>query len=305
MVLLKKITFINITAKVIFISAFAVGFITKNATSADEQNSNLPVAQNVIKNNTEQEKSNNLPVGNIQKKDDKSADFLPKTAKIDELRQETKVENQTQKNSNTIVKKQEENKQKPLEQNVKINAKDEKKNNKTDEEEKDKMFENFNLARSINFVLDKVRFENFHFIETDNDLILLRQALLAQEIEEHQKKVKNAKGKQISFNSIKLNSLLYFGPNNWKMKINGELIKPETKNNAHSSVVVVSVNKSSVAFMLKNSTATLIQKVKDIKEKKYPYYQNYHIITRGGQQYIMFKLFIGQMIDLDSLLFSG
>ena len=85
---------------------------------------------------------------------------------------------------------------------------------------------------------------------------------MAQEIEEHQKKVKNAKGKQVSFNSIKLNSLLYFGPNNWKMKINGELIKPETKNNAHSSVVVVSVNKSSVAFMLKNSTATLIFSIK-------------------------------------------
>ncbi len=110
---------------------------------------------------------------------------------------------------------------------------------------------------------------------------------------------------KISTQFVKLTSLVYFDDKHWDCKINNKTFNYKTQNEVHKNVSIVKVNKQSILFVLNNTTEDIINKIIDIKKKKKKYHTNFYIVSNGGKKVFMFRLFIGQTIDLQTLKISG
>jgi hypothetical protein len=106
-------------------------------------------------------------------------------------------------------------------------------------------------------------------------------------------------------NSMLLMSLVYFNDRHWKCSIDGKKVDNLTKNNAHKKASIVKVNKGSILFVLNvtdKDNVALVSKI--IAEKKQNYGQ-YQIIKSGTKKIVMFRLFIGQKIDFNTMEISS
>ena len=100
--------------------------------------------------------------------------------------------------------------------------------------------------------------------------------------------------------NLKLLSLYYYNDNDWGCKINNRFIKKSNQNDAHGNVSIVKVNKDSVLFVLNKTKEDDIVKIKKLKQSNYKYSSDYYIVKNGNMKSVMFRLHIGQSINLKS-----
>ena len=186
------------------------------------------------------------------------------------------------------------------------------------DEEMGKLLTIFNIERALNYNYNSIKYNNFEFLENANEFRIIRQAIKEQKNPELKKKKDEEEAKKKSlaeaikkgkikpeFNGMHLTSLLFFSPEEWTCRIDGQVIKSENRNKKGSRYSIVKVNKTSIVFVLKKTTKKMIKQVEDIISKNYPYYQNYFTTQENGQTHIGFKLFVGQKIDFDTMRITG
>ena len=100
--------------------------------------------------------------------------------------------------------------------------------------------------------------------------------------------------------NLKLSSLYYYDDNNWGCKINNRFVKKSNQNDAHNDVSIVKVNKDSILFVLNRTKEDDIEKIRKLKKSNYQYRSDYYIVKNGKTQSVMFRLHIGQSINLKS-----
>ena len=192
-------------------------------------------------------------------------------------------------------------------------------NKKIQDEDMGKLITLFNLEKALDYDYNKIRYINGGFLENASEFKVLKQTLKEQINPELKKKKDEDEAKKKSlaeaikkgqvaqpFNGIHLTSLLFFNDDEWSCIVDGKTIKSADKNKKGSRYSIVKVNKTSIVFVLKKTTQTMIKQVEELIEKKYPYYQNYFITEdEKGNQHIGFKLFVGQTIDFTTMRITG
>ena len=186
------------------------------------------------------------------------------------------------------------------------------------DEDMGKLLTIFNIDRSLNYNYNSITYSNSEFLENASEFKVIRQVLKEQRNPELKKKKEEEEAKKRSlaeavkkgkiekqFNGIHLTSLLFFSPQEWTCRIDGQTIKSEDRNKKGSRYSIVKVNKTSIVFVLKKTTKQMIKQVEELIDKKYQYYQNYFTTEENGQTHIGFKLFVGQKIDFDTMMISG
>ena len=186
------------------------------------------------------------------------------------------------------------------------------------DEEMGKLLTIFNIERALNYNYNSIKYNNFEFLENANEFKIIRQAVKEQKNPELKKKKDEEEAKKKSlaeaikkgkikpeFNGMHLTSLLFFSPEEWTCRIDGQVIKSENRNKRGSRYSIVKVNKTSIVFVLKKTTKKMIKQVEKIVEDRYPYYQNYFTTEENGQTHIGFKLFVGQKINFDTMRITG
>ena len=176
----------------------------------------------------------------------------------------------------------------------------------------------FNIERALNYNYNSIKYNNSEFLENASEFKIIKQLIKEQRNPEIKKKKEEEKAKKKSlaeairkgkieqpFNGIHLTSLLFFSPEEWTCRIDGQVIKSENRNKKGSRYSIVKVNKTSIVFVLKKTTKKMIKQVEKIVEDRYPYYQNYFTTEENGQTHIGFKLFVGQKIDFDTMRITG
>ena len=186
------------------------------------------------------------------------------------------------------------------------------------DEEMGKLITTFDLNKALDYNYDTIKYINGGFLENASEFRVLKQTLKEQINPELKKKKDEEEAKKKSlaeaikkgkvekpFNGIHLTSLLFVSGDEWVCRINSKVIKSENRNKKGSNFSIVKVNKTSIVFLLKKTTKTMIKQVETLIEKKYPYYQNYFITEENDQQHIGVKLFVGQTIDFDTMRIIG
>ena len=180
-------------------------------------------------------------------------------------------------------------------------------------EEIDKLFIPFNQDDKINSIDDIKYAEHPWLIENVAKLNILKKHYVIQnddelrkryEMEILSKEEERARLNRVE-NSMLLMSLVYFNDKYWKCSIDGKKVDNLTKNEAHKKASIVKVNKRSILFVLNvtdKDNVALVSKI--IAEKKQNYGQ-YQIIKSGTKKIVMFRLFIGQKIDFDTMEISS
>ena len=164
----------------------------------------------------------------------------------------------------------------------------------------------------INFQVDKALNVNFNDIQIDDGVELLHSddeyqvlynRFIKQNIRIDSKQKRTAEQEEdddgyIKETNLKLSSLYYYNDNDWGCKINNRFIKKKNQNEAHGNVSIVKVNKDNVLFVLNRTKKEDLEKVKKLKKSKYRYNNDYYIVKNGDIQSVMFRLHIGQSINL-------
>lgn len=178
----------------------------------------------------------------------------------------------------------------------------------------DDCFVKFDAEQYLNFNIDDIVYHNMYFLEDDNKFKVFYKTFMIQNDPITQQKEINKNTAEniirqnhvkLSDQFVKLTSLMYFDDKNWHCKINNKKFDYKMRNEIHKNVSIVKVNKQSILFVLNNTTEDIINKVIDIKKHKEQYYTNFYIVSNKKKKVLMFRLFIGQTIDLETLKISG
>ena len=198
--------------------------------------------------------------------------------------------------------------------------KDKKKNDIVEEVNVDKLFTIFEIKKALDFDYNKIKGENFSLLENAEELKTIKQVIKEQhdpvikmKREREEKIKKENEQKMQSYkdivkpveNTLYISSLFYLSDNAWRTRINRKKITNKEKDKTLiNNTSIVKVNKTSIIFLLQKPN-TLVDKVKKIKESKVSYSNNYYLVADGKDIYIAFKLFIGQKINLDTMVITG
>ncbi len=198
--------------------------------------------------------------------------------------------------------------------------KDKKKNDIVEEVNVDKLFTIFEIKKALDFDYNKIKGENFSLLENAEELKTIKQVIKEQhdpaikmKREREEKIKKENEQKMQSYkdivkpieNTLYISSLFYLSDNDWRTRINRKKITNKEKDKTLiNNTSIVKVNKTSIIFLLQKPN-TLVDKVKKIKESKVSYSNNYYLVADGKDIYIAFKLFIGQKINLDTMVITG
>ena len=173
------------------------------------------------------------------------------------------------------------------------------------------LFTDFDKKKAQNIDYNNTKYKNPGFIEDEDEIYNIKDTLrsydvLSDEEVEKLKKDKSEKKKDVAVaNWMKIYYLFYNGPDDWKCKINNNIITNETEQKLTDDTTILKVNKNSVIFLLNTISDAYLENIKLFKERKYAYADNYHIFTDvDGKQYVVFKLYAGQKIDLDTMQIS-
>ena len=173
------------------------------------------------------------------------------------------------------------------------------------------LFTEFDKQKAQNIDYNNAKYKNPGFIEDDDEIYNIKDTLkgydlLSDEEVEKLKKDKSEKKKDVAIaNWMKIYYLFYNGPNDWKCKINNNIITNDTEQKLTDNTTILKVNKNSIIFLLNTISNTYLENIKHFKDNKYAYADNYHIFTDvDGKQYVVFKLYAGQKIDLDTMTIS-
>ena len=163
----------------------------------------------------------------------------------------------------------------------------------------------FQLNEALNSDFHDIRIDDgIEFLHSDNEYQTLYDKFVKQNVKiDNTKKTRNMQDDEddedmIKETKLKLSSLYYYNDDNWGCKINNRFIKKSNQNEAHSGVSIVKVNKDSILFVLNKTKEKDIENVRKLKKAKYRYNNDYYIVKNGNVQYIMFRLHIGQSINL-------
>ena len=182
----------------------------------------------------------------------------------------------------------------------------------------DNLFVNFDVEDVLDFDYNKIKFDNFGFLENEEELSVIKHMLKEQQDPELKKireerdrlrqevklRIRNL-GAQVE-RSLKIYSLVFLDDKNWEVKINRETFN--SKNRANKTLFdtgIVKVNKKSVIFLIKKVDDMAVERVRLIKKKRLPYSDNYYLVKKGKKTYIGFKMFNGQKINLDTMIITG
>ena len=173
------------------------------------------------------------------------------------------------------------------------------------------LFTDFDKKKAQDIDYNNTKYRNPGFIEDEDEIYNIKDTLkgydvLSDEEIEKLKKDKTEKKNEVAVaNWMKIYYLFYNGPNDWKCKINNHIITNETEQKLTDNTTILKVNKNSIIFLLNTISDAYLENIKRFKEKRYAYAENYHIFTDiDGKQYIVFKLYAGQKIDLDTMQIS-
>ena len=173
------------------------------------------------------------------------------------------------------------------------------------------LFTDFDKKKAQNIDYNNTKYKNPGFIEDEDEIYNIKDTLrsydvLSDEEVEKLKKDKSEKKKDVAVaNWMKIYYLFYNGPDDWKCKINNNIITNETEQKLTDDTTILKVNKNSIIFLLNTISDAYLENIKLFKERKYAYADNYHIFTDvDGKQYVVFKLYAGQKIDLDTMQIS-
>ena len=291
---------------------------TKNAYYVNDNLNNNKVDK-MTKNDDKKPPISKLKIDNIEKKEQNN-DLLDEknNLKIEIIStRENKDKNKSEQDNNEaknydLAENKEENK-------TKQENKDIKKNNKN---VFDKLYTIFDFKKAMDFDYNKVKYFNYGFLENVEERKIIKQMVEKTYKEQEQiEKKKEIKKKISDFNKesnnkkkviirenniLQVYSLVYFNENDWKCKINNKVINNDNLYDIfNNKVSILNINKGSITFMLRRTDSKTIKIVKNIQENKSSYYYNYYIINEKGKDYVVFKLFIGQKIDLNTMKISG
>ena len=173
------------------------------------------------------------------------------------------------------------------------------------------LFTKFDKKKAQDIDYNNAKYRNPGFIEDEDEIYNINDTLRGydllsdEEIEKLKKDKSEKKNEAYVSNWMKIYYLLYNGPNDWKCKINNNIITNDTEQKLTDNTTILRVNKNSIIFLLNTISDAYLENIKHFKEKKYAYADNYHIFTDiDGKQYVVFKLYAGQKIDLDTMQIS-
>ena len=174
-----------------------------------------------------------------------------------------------------------------------------------------KLFTDIDKQKTQNFDYNNAKYRNPGFIEDEDEIYNIKDTLRGydllsdEEVEKLKKDKTEKKNEAAVANWMKVYYLFYNGPEDWKCKINDKVITNETEQKLTDNTTILRVNKNSIIFLLNTISDTYLENIKYFKEKKYAYSDNYHIFTDiDGKRYVVFKLYSGQKIDLDTMQIS-
>jgi hypothetical protein len=173
------------------------------------------------------------------------------------------------------------------------------------------LFTDFDKQKAQEVDYNNAKYRNPGFIEDEDEIYNIKDTLKGydllsdEEVEKLKKDKTEKKNDAAVANWMQIYYLFYNSPNDWKCKINNHIITNETEQKLTDNTTILRVNKNSIIFLLNTISDTYLENIKRFKEKKYAYSENYHIFTDiDGKQYVVFKLYAGQKIDLDTMQIS-
>lgn len=162
----------------------------------------------------------------------------------------------------------------------------------------------FQINEALNINFDDIKLKDVVELLHENDEYqALRDGFAQQNLDRRKKTTltqEDGEGDYIEDAILKLSSLYYYNDNNWGCKINDKFIKKSNQNNVNSNVSIVKINKDSILFVLNKTKEKDIEKIRKLKKTKYKYSSDYYIVKNGTTKSLMFRLYIGQSIDLNS-----
>ena len=161
----------------------------------------------------------------------------------------------------------------------------------------------FQINRALNVDFNDIKVDDgIGFLHSDDEYQALYNKFIQQNIRDAQQRMRDIQDNDdyIKEMNLKLSSLYYYDDNNWGCKINNRFIKKSNQNGAHNNVSIVKVNKDSILFVLNRTKEDDIEKIRKLKKSNYQYRSDYYIVKNGKTQSVMFRLHIGQSINLKS-----
>ena len=161
----------------------------------------------------------------------------------------------------------------------------------------------FQINRALNVDFNDIKVaDGIGFLHSDDEYQALYNKFVQQNIRDERQKMRDIQDNDdyIKEMNLKLSSLYYYDDNNWGCKINNRFIKKSNQNDAHNNVSIVKVNKDSILFVLNRTKEDDIEKIRKLKKSNYQYRSDYYIVKSGKTQSVMFRLHIGQSINLKS-----
>ena len=163
----------------------------------------------------------------------------------------------------------------------------------------------FQINRALNVDFNDIKVDDgIGFLHSDDEYQALYNMFVNQNIKlntrQKMQDMQDDEDDYIKEMNLKLSSLYYYNDNNWGCKINNRFIKKSNQNEAHSNVSIVKVNKDNILFILNRTKADDIEKIRKLKKSNYKYRSDYYIVKNGKTQSVMFRLYIGQSINLKS-----
>ena len=163
----------------------------------------------------------------------------------------------------------------------------------------------FQINRALNVDFNDIKVDDgIGFLHSDDEYQALYNMFVNQNIKlntrQRMQDMQDDEDGYIKEMNLKLSSLYYYDDNNWGCKINNRFIKKSNQNDAHNNVSIVKVNKDSILFVLNRTKEDDIEKIRKLKKSNYQYRSDYYIVKNGKTQSVMFRLHIGQSINLKS-----
>ena len=163
----------------------------------------------------------------------------------------------------------------------------------------------FNIVDALNIKFDDVNFKKgIGLLHNDDEYRILYDKFMQQN-DKSNNTANNEPGGVVpaaAFDQsriIKLSSLYYYDKDSWGCKVNNKFINRGNQNEVHDDVSIVKVNRDNILFILNTTSDEDVGNVRKLKKSKYV--DNYYIVKNGGKRSIMFRLYIGQSIDLTNL----